>query len=536
MLEYIIAVAVIAIYAAIFVAVRKYKFGNKRGLGTMGPLIMWRTVRGKRLIDRISKRDRFWKRMGDIAIVIVLLLFAGMLFLLLWEATIVMSIPKDKAPNPQLLLGIPGLNPVIPIGYGVLGLVVGIIVHEMSHGIMTRAEGLKVQSLGLIFLIVPLGAFVEPDEEELRKTERRKRMRVYAAGPTSNVFVSIITFLLFIGMIGSVQPVSDGSVGVLVGSDTPASRAGIQPYTLITSVNGTGISSTDTIAKISSIQPAAKVKVDGRYRGQEVHFDVNAGLALIDLVGGYPAEQGGLKVGMIFASIQSSKNTTAIRNQNDFSMTLSWQRPGDRINVSAYEWDSANSSYKYQTFAGITLVSKHEYYAKYAPSSNRDEYKDVAFMGVTSGYMGIIYANAKDLIQPSAAPFARASSVDGFFLSGLRFLSLPLLGLSPIESPMSDLYAPTGALASIPAPAFWILLNSMYWIFWISIMLGLTNALTLFVTDGTPVFKDSLDYVCTRFTKLSQEKRERWTSYITAFFSLLVLFLIFWQLIGPRIA
>jgi membrane-associated protease RseP (regulator of RpoE activity) len=76
----------------------------------------------------------------------------------------------------------------------------------------------------------------------------------------------------------------------------------------------------------------------------------------------------------------------------------------------------------------------------------------------------------------------------------------------------------------------------MYWIFWISIMLGLTNALTLFVTDGTPVFKDSLDYVCTRFTKWSQEKRERWTSYITAFLSLLVLFLIFWQLIGPRIA
>jgi membrane-associated protease RseP (regulator of RpoE activity) len=319
-----------------------------------------------------------------------------------------------------------------------------------------------------------------------------------------------------------------------VGTDSPASRSGIQQYTLITSINGTKITSAESIFNISGIQPGTKVRLQGLYRGSHIEYECYAGVSLIEIVKGFPAEEGGLKPGMILISIEGHSNTTRIMNQNDLSRTLSWMMPGDRINVSVYEWEKNRSSYIMRSFAGITLTSKYEYYAKYAPGLNREEYKSVAFLGITSGYMGMIFVDTEDLIRPSAAPFSGAESVTDYFLSGLRFLSLPLLGLSPIDSPVSDLYAPGGVLGSTPSPLFWIAVNSLYWIFWISIMLGLTNALTLFVTDGTPIFKDSLDYLCIR-ANYNPEKREKLTSSLTAFFSFLVVFLILWQMIGPRI-
>jgi hypothetical protein len=211
---------------------------------------------------------------------------------------------------------------------------------------------------------------------------------------------------------------------------------------------------------------------------------------------------------------------------------MSWQRPGDTVNVSAYEFDGATSNYTYRVFAGITLKSKYEYYEKYAPNSNRDEYRSVAFMGVTTGYLGALYVDAANILAPSATPFAGANSADDYFILGLRFLTLPILGLSPIDSPMSDLYAPTGPLSSIPAPVFWVLANSMYWVFWISIMVALTNVLPVTVFDGGQVFRDILDRIVER-TKIKD--KEKAVGAVMAFFTILVIALIFWQLIGPRL-
>src|SRR5205823_926330 len=123
---------------------------------------------------------------SDRAIVLVAVTMVGTTLLLLWEATLVQSSAvRANPPSPELLLGLPGINPIIPVGYGIFGLAVAIILHEFSHGILARVAKIRIRSLGLIFLIFPIGAFVEPDEEELRALPRRDRARLFAAGPAT---------------------------------------------------------------------------------------------------------------------------------------------------------------------------------------------------------------------------------------------------------------------------------------------------------------------------------------------------------------
>ena len=78
-------------------------------------------------------------------------------------------------------------------------------MHEFSHGLIARANNLKVKSSGFAFLglIVPIipAAFVEPDEKELRKRSHKEQLSVFAAGPFSNIafaflFVAVASFIL----------------------------------------------------------------------------------------------------------------------------------------------------------------------------------------------------------------------------------------------------------------------------------------------------------------------------------------------------
>ena len=99
---------------------------------------------------------------------------------------------------------------------------------------------LKVKSLGILYLIVPIGAFCEPDEEELKKTETAKRMRVYAAGPLANFVVALVCIMLFsFVFMSAVQPASQG-IGVLeVYDNSPADKLGIKTGSTIISLNST---------------------------------------------------------------------------------------------------------------------------------------------------------------------------------------------------------------------------------------------------------------------------------------------------------
>ncbi len=406
-----------------------------------GPFLMWKTVRGRQLIDRLARPTRFWRIFGDVSILLVLLTMAGTTLLLLWEATLVQNAAvRGNPPSPEILLGLPGINPIIPLGYGVLGLAVAIILHEFSHGILSRVAKIRIRSLGLIFLIVPIGAFVEPDEEQLRALPRRDRARLYAAGPATNILLAVLFAFLFSSvMMSSVTPVHDG-VGIIGFTEggSPSQDAGMQAYTVITEVNG-----------------------------------------------------------------------TAVASITDFRNAMALTKAGQNLSVVAF--NPADTANPYRSFT-VTLAAE--------PGTGRP-------------LLGIYAVDVStDYYHPLTNP-ARFGGVPGAILS---YVSLPFQGRAPIDDPVLRFYRVNGPLAAVPAPLFWILANSAYWLFWLNLMLGATNALPAVPLDGGYIFKDGIEGLVSRFRKgLPAERRDRIVRGVSYTFALLILGLVLWQLIGPRI-
>jgi membrane-associated protease RseP (regulator of RpoE activity) len=155
--------------------------------------ILLRTQNGTGLIDRISRFRRFWVALGTLGA------FFGVMFMFLMTFGILYSLYQAyfagvSMAKPQLV--IPGYT--IPLGYGLIGLVSVLVIHEFSHGIAARAEGIEVKSMGALLLtLLPIGAFVEPDEEDMKNRKLLTKLRVYSAGSLANITLAIMAIMVF---------------------------------------------------------------------------------------------------------------------------------------------------------------------------------------------------------------------------------------------------------------------------------------------------------------------------------------------------
>ncbi|MCK5560502.1 MAG: site-2 protease family protein, partial [Thermoplasmata archaeon] len=167
---------------------------------------MWRTKRGRKLLDKLSRRRTFWRLYGNLAIAICTLSLLFMFLILVLGAYTAVTIRTEIVP-PQNMLVLPGINPIIPLWYGIFALAIAIILHEFTHGILARRVKIKLKSLGVLLFIIPIGAFVEPDEKDMEKVSRRDRSRIFAGGLTTNIIFGLLCAGIFSwGFMGSLEP------------------------------------------------------------------------------------------------------------------------------------------------------------------------------------------------------------------------------------------------------------------------------------------------------------------------------------------
>lgn len=242
------------------------------GFELNGPFVMWRTQLGKNAIEKVSRPRRFWNVVADGGIILTwlmgALIFAFLAFLFILQVAAFFDRPEAVAQNaqsPEFLLGIPGVNPLIPVGYGAVAIILALIIHEGSHGVMAYASRMRVKSLGLLFFIVPVGAFVEPDEEDLEKSTTREKNRVFAAGPTSNIVLALVAgTLLSTVFLAAIVPTADhGTLVTNVNSQSGADLAGLKPGDRILSVDGQRVNTRDEYALV----------LNSTYDGQQIGVD-----------------------------------------------------------------------------------------------------------------------------------------------------------------------------------------------------------------------------------------------------------------------
>ncbi len=187
---------------------------------------------------------------------------------------------------------IPGV-PITPPLHAWISLIIILLVHEGMHGILGRRHDFKIKSTGVILLgFLPIGAFVEPDEEQVKKGKDEKVLPFLAAGPMANIALMFLAGLLLFGAIASVNPLTDSLYpgvqenffsGVQVtnvleetsfcGTTYPSSSFGnLESGDIITGINGAPINSPNEL--FSEIQ---------KNRLEEKTFSLNRNGELIDL-------------------------------------------------------------------------------------------------------------------------------------------------------------------------------------------------------------------------------------------------------------
>jgi len=213
----------------------------------LGIVLMVRTQRGQRLLDRLAKPRKFWRAYGEVSLwVCSLAMLAVALVVVLAFITSLVNPPTATPPSASELVAVPGLNPVIPLGWGAMAFVVSLVIHEFGHGLLARGHGMRVRSFGLLQLgPLPLGAFAEPQAEELMRAPRRERLRMFAAGPATNLFAAFVMLLLLGGVAGQVTAKEDylHVQGIIVGEG--AERAGMEPWDTLVSIDGKPIQSSE---------------------------------------------------------------------------------------------------------------------------------------------------------------------------------------------------------------------------------------------------------------------------------------------------
>jgi len=260
-----------------------------------GPITTVHTKRGRAFLNWLATPRRFWRAWSNVGVGVALVVMVGTFLLLLVQGvTILRNPPQPTVVNqPRNFLVIPGLNDFLPASVApeiLFGLLVGLVIHEGGHGLLCRVENIDIESMGLVFLtILPVGAFVEPDEESQREADRGGKTRMFAAGVTNNFAITIVAFVLLFGPV-------IGAIGVAPGvaiedsyRGSPAAAAGIGAGDRITAVGGESVGSEADLdaALLDAADRDVAVTVDDGSGPREV--TVSRSLIIAGSIGGNPA-------------------------------------------------------------------------------------------------------------------------------------------------------------------------------------------------------------------------------------------------------
>lgn len=285
----------IIIFIAVMAAVL---WKDRKNIEREGVIFLRRTQRGIDFIDSIAKKSpRFWKILSSIGVIVC---FGAMVFgfyFLLRNLINVIFVPGARAAA-AVVLPTPSTQPtmgtgyfLVPFWYWIIGITSVVVVHELMHGIIGRAQDFPIKSVGwaVFFGIIP-GAFVEPEGEKMLPEEETEddtkeesddsneeeeedeegkpwkqgnwieRLRVLAAGSFSNFLLAAVLLLALFGTTTSAYGglevkgmYQHNGVEVLnIADNSPASQIGLRENMTIRKINNVNIRSVSDFSKATN--------------------------------------------------------------------------------------------------------------------------------------------------------------------------------------------------------------------------------------------------------------------------------------------
>ena len=520
-----------------------------------GPLTTIHTQRGKAFLNRLAERRRFWRAWGNVGVGIALLFLVGLFLTVLFSGYQNLVSP-DISPiqSPQDALVIPGVNRFLPLAAApdiIIGLLVGLVVHEGGHGLLSRVEDIEIDSMGVVlFALLPIGAFVEPDEEDRKRADRGAQTRMFAAGVTNNFAITIIAFALLFGPVTGAIAVADG---VPVGNAVPnssAAEAGVERGDLITAINGTPVANDSEFEDVKASAGSGPLTVDTRGGDR---FRVNRSLLVVNELDGGPF---GIEVGQTVTAVNGTPIRTeaalddALRNRTTATLTMdngtnatgpvgayavAVSEDGPLADAGAPEGESvvitridgvrtvdatALAEYLAETDPGTTVPVQAwtgGQFETYNVTLGSNDRTGGALVGVSQSQPGITGIVVDDFgIRTYPADlylgFLSGDGVLGGLGDGslgrsiLLLLTLPFAAVADPRlgynfagflDPITNFFVIQGPLSALGGGVFF-LANVLFWTGWVNFNLGLFNCIPAFPLDGGHILRNSTEAVLSR--------------------------------------
>ena len=552
-------------------------------VGNQGPVLTLHTRRFRDFVDRVAAPARAWRAWGNAGIGVALVVMVGTFVFLAIAAYSQLRQPAEPSAinEPQNILVIPGVNEFLPLSVApeiVFGLVVGLVVHEGGHAILCRVGDIEIESMGLALLaVLPIGAFVEPDEDSRRAADRGDQTRMFAAGVMNNFAITILAFALLFGPVAGAIAVAPGAAvgGVYPGS--AAADAGIEAGDRIVAVAGREVQNNSDLGReLEAVEdrqirvrvddgsgvrnvtlersllvvgataegpfaPVATgdriVAVNGTSVGTEAALarvlqdrevatvetadgttaTAPAGAA-VDVTADGPAASAGVPTG---PAIVTAVGDDRVHSGEALATALSDTEPGQTVRVVLY----VNGSRQVHE---VTLGEN--------PQSGQ------GFLGVqiTQGVSGLIVSDVGIQLYPADLFLGLAGGdlTGPFWVDVRNALFLPFTSLlggsynfAGFTGDVANFYSVPGLPPALVGLVFG-LANGLFWTGWVNLNLGLFNCVPAFPLDGGHILRTSTESIIAR---LPIDDRRRATTLVTTSVGLTMLASLVLMVFGPQL-
>ncbi len=562
---------------------------------TQGPILTIHTKRGRAFLDWLSGPKRFWRAWANFGIGIAIVVMLSMFVFLLLAAFAVLQTPQEptSVQQPTNVLVIPGVNEFLPLSATpgiVFGLLVGLVVHEGGHGLLCRVEDIEIESMGVAMLaVIPIGAFVEPEQKSSREASRGGQTRMFAAGVLFNFLVTILVFVLLFGPVAGAISVAPGAAVGGVAPGSAAEAAGIQPNDRITAVDDEPVETNDELTERLEAAGSDTVSVELNDGEQTVTLEQSLPVAAIVEDAPIPLELGDLirsvngqpvatEQGFIDA-VGDDEVVDIVVERDGETMTFEDVPIGglSQVGESGGLVDAgapAGEQLIITSLDGERTVTQSHLVAALGETDPGDEvtiegYLDGEFVsytvtlgersaatgGGTAGFAGIdgisgfevsdggieLYPADEYLAILGGDASGSYSGITDTFLGKMVFvLFLPIISIVELlpynfagfTGGVENFYQATGPLAVFGDTTVLAIANLLFWTGWINVQLGFFNCIPAFPLDGGHILRTTTEAVISR---LPFETTRGMVRLVTTTVGVTMLVSFLFMLFGPQL-